>query len=161
MQRDKITYRLLLAIVLTVASNGCAQLYCLPDDCAAVVYECDLARLAHDLCSDQPFPDCASPVGCGSINEDCIDEDCNAEPEAVYESSPPQPGPLKVCQRLRQRKYVESGPPPVTIRPAMPPKFFPVPTGPVFSRVNMQATGPARGTVEVGNNSQLSFPGSY
>lgn len=61
--------------------------------------------------------------------------------------------------RLGHLDQIEPGPPPVTYRPPMPPKFLPVPTRPVFANVNPNAPNPDLGGVEFGYEPQLTFPG--
>lgn len=51
-----------------------------------------------------------------------------------------------------------AGPPPVTLRPEMPPKFLPVPTKPILSPVRPDAPDLQRGDVEFDYRRQVSFP---
>ena len=143
----------ILCSFLLVALAGtcgccCPHLHHLPDDCAAAVYECDLACLLHDFCSCQPLPCCGSSVSC----------DCCPEDEPQCESCP-----LTSCPPLDGRRCldrIEVGPAPVTYRPELPPKFLPVPSRPVFSTGIALTPVASGGSVEVGFGPQLSFPGS-
>jgi len=152
-RRGSAALSILLAAALTAGSGCCTQLHHLPDECATAVYECDLARLIHNVCSCEPLPDgacrveCGSsvPCGCGSV----VEEFCYEEPSC--------PGPT--CPLVATRGRIEVGPPPVTYKPLMPPKFLPVPSQPVFSQVNMLAEPSVLSPVEVDFDHQLTFPG--
>ncbi len=134
-----------------VSGNGCcSQLHHLPDECAAAVYECDLARLIHNVCSCEPLPGCASRVGCGST----VGCDCETFAGESYESCP-EP----ICERVSSPRDFVVGPPPVSYEPPMPPKILPVPTQSVFSKPNVLSLPSAHATVEVGFGSELTFPG--
>jgi len=164
-----ITYRVGLLAVALAAGSGCAApLHCLPDQCAAAVYECDLARMIHNVCSCEPLPaygcgvGCSSAIECGtsalseltmSCQSTTIGCDCGAMVEESYESRP-EPIRMRVAQ---QRHYVV-GPPPVSYKPPKPPSFLPVPAQPVFSQANVLSLPSAHATVEVEFGSQLNFP---
>jgi hypothetical protein len=66
--------------------------------------------------------------------------------------------PLGLVDRSALQKP-PPGPPPATLRPAMPPKFLPVPTETVLSPARPDAPEPERGDVEIGYRSQITFPG--
>ncbi len=137
------SYRLIvLAFALAGGSGCCAPLHHLPDECAAVVYECDLARMLHDVCSSEPLPRCASEIECCSE----VQYDCECDCETVVEE-------------LYERRRLEVGPPPATYKPPMPPKFLPVPSRSVFSGRSVLAPSSARSPVEVDFDGQLTFPG--
>ncbi|NOY28948.1 MAG: hypothetical protein GXP28_01870 [Planctomycetes bacterium] len=144
----KYALSILLAAAVASGSGCCTQLHHLPDECAAVIYECDLARLIHNVCSCEPLPDCASGVGCGST----VPCDCGS----VVEDT-------NFVEEQYERRRVEVGPPPVTYKPPMPPKFLPVPSRPVFSQTSVLAPSSAHNPVEVdfdaNFNGQLTFPG--
>ncbi len=135
-----------LALLLATAlASGCGTpLHYLPDNCAAAVYECDLARLIKNACSSEPMSCSASGVTCGGG----VEGDYVPVLEEAYESSP-----TAVVPR------VAAGPPPVTYQPPMPPQFLPVPTRSVFAKTNSLAASSGRGTVEVGFSPQRTFPG--
>jgi hypothetical protein len=61
------------------------------------------------------------------------------------------------CGKLFTRP--EPGPPPVRYRPAMPPKFLPVPTQPVLSPARPEAPDPWHGEVEFSWRPEVTFPG--
>lgn len=61
------------------------------------------------------------------------------------------------CAKLFTRP--EPGPPPIRHRPAMPPKFLPVPTQPVLSPARPDAPDPRRGNIEFGWGPEIMFPG--
>jgi len=61
------------------------------------------------------------------------------------------------CAKLFTRP--EPGPPPIRYRPAMPPKFLPVPTQPVLSPARPEAPDPWRGDVEFSWRPEVWFPG--
>jgi len=142
-----------LALALTTGSGCSTQLHYLPDECADAVYQCDLARLIHNVCSCEPLPACASGVGCGScvedFGEDFGEEFCDEQPSC----------PAPICPLIAAKRHYEVGPPPVTYKPLMPPKFLPVPSRPVFSQVNMLADPTENSPVELGFDRQLTFPG--
>jgi hypothetical protein len=62
------------------------------------------------------------------------------------------------CGKLFTRP--EPGPPPVRYRPAMPPKFLPVPTQPVLSPARPEAPDPWHGDVEFSWRPEVTFPGN-
>jgi len=144
---------ILLAAALTAGSGCCTQLHHLPDECATAVYECDLARLIHNVCSCEPLPSCASKVECGSS----VPCGCGSLVEEFGDAEPNCPGPI--CPLVAGRRRIEVGPPPVTYKPLMPPKFLPVPARPVFSQVDVLADSSALSPVEVNFDRQLTFPG--
>jgi len=147
---------LLLLAVLTASGSGCAtQLQYLPDEFAAAVYECDLARAIHNVCSGDLQPACASGIECGSTEE--YGGGTNVEEDEEYydeELSRPEP----IIRPLARRRHYEVGPPPVTYRPTTPSKFLPVPSRPVFSQPFELATPAERGNVEIGFGPEWTFP---
>ncbi len=145
----------LLAIAATSAI-GCAS--CAQEDCDCGS-GCSLTRrvaagyhgeLADDViccggCLGQSCPRCYEPAPCARCGPDCYPcPDCRLAPFGFDAPLLQKPWP---------------GPPPVRLRPAMPPKFLPVPTEPTLSPVPADAPEPERGDVEVGYGNQLTFPG--
>ena len=126
--------------------------------------ECDLGCALDRLCSGQCFQhhgcdveyceEIAYPEECGCPDE--CEPPCSKCPTCALPS-------LALGCRLKAHsrlcRPVESGPPPVSYRPPMPPEFLPVPTRPVFSAVNMAAPEPMRGEVEVSYGPQFTSPG--
>jgi len=169
-QLYSISYRLILLAAALVSSSGCcSQLHHLPDECAAAVYECDLARLIHNVCSCEPLPACASRVECGStiscgtsalseLTMSCQSTTLGSDCEYFAEDSCESYSEPVNARIARQRHYVV-GPPPERYQPPMPPKFLPVPARPVFSQPNVLSLPSAHPTVEVEFGSQLNFPG--
>ena len=123
---------------------ACTYWHQLPDDCTDLIYQCELTRAVHNICSSKPCAGCGARVACG----------CGVE---VYEDVVVLDRPQKECfvERLPR---VEPGPPPVCFKPQMPPKFLPVPTRSVFSQVNLEAAGFTRGAVEAEYGPQLMVP---
>ncbi len=141
----------LLATVLLVSSGCVAHWHHLPDDCAGAFYECEIARAVHNLCSGEPYMTCGCGNGC--LSESCPTETCSTfvEDACIEPFGCLRERPLRIGSR------VESGPPPVSYRPPMPPDFLLVPTRPVFSSVNMSAPEPVRGSIEVEYGPQLGI----
>ena len=172
-----------LAILLACANGCCARWQDIPQDCAGAMYECDLVRLAHNLCSSGQPIGCTDPI----CSEDLVAEEClpceGSEGQVVVEQEcegdveyvrprfirPKRVDFQEVCQPIcirtpirnciaNCREKVAEGPPPITYRPQLPPKFLTVPTGPVLTEVCPDAPYPDRRSVELSYGSQLSFP---
>lgn len=164
-------------LLCAVASTGCYStmhpLVGCPGNCGCALKEHDLGQALDRFCTGQCFTAMHCGSDCGSCVEEPYDEpvmDCGAEVCPVEEICTVQcdacgPGgcllehcPLRRC-KWRPFRNVQSGPPPVPYRPALPPKFLPVPVRPVFSTVDPYAPEPSTGTVEAHWGPQLSHPG--
>ena len=114
--------------MLLLSCTGCAaQQWChLPDDCAHAFNQTQLGWEIQDICNNglQGDSACGQGVDCGYS---CDDYGCGIQvfEDAVWLDEGPEPEPA-------YRPRIAVGPPPEPYIPPMPPKFLPVPTGPVF-----------------------------
>lgn len=95
--------------------------------------------------------------------DDCCGDGCDGscEPNGSCSllAAADRCGRCGVCQHCRKLfTRPEPGPPPIRYRPALPPKFLPVPTQPTLSPVRPDAPEPWRGDIEVGFRPELTFP---
>lgn len=151
------TYRIILiAATLAAGSGCCAPIGQFPDGCAGNVYDCELARLIHHVCTYGELPACGghATCGCGLGCGAPIACGCSA---ALQDDDYCCPVPAEQCEALHS--CIKRGPPPVSYKPLMPPKFLPIPTRSVFTAVNLAAPTPTRGAVEVDFGPQLTVPG--
>jgi hypothetical protein len=149
----------LLATLLVVAILGCAaqnkQCDCGQgcDSCALGAVACGLyhGTLADEVmccnagCLSQSRGICSCPrrATCGP---DCMYcRECGLIPLGLA-------GPLV--------EKPQPGPPPISFRPQVPPKFLAVPTHPVVSPVRPEAPEPQQGNVEVSYRPELTIPGN-
>ena len=152
----------LLAITLLAGGGCCTNWYLAPDQCACGLSEFDLGCAVDWLCSGESLKGCGWPVDsdCTPNSTDCPSDctDCQVcQPTCVLGCQ--QRADLCLNFKWRPGRNVQSGPPPVSYRPPMPPEFLPVPTQPIFAAVNLAAPEPTRGKVEVDFGTQLVVPG--
>jgi hypothetical protein len=108
----------------------------------------------------------ALPVQGPQHSATCDDVCCQAEVDGPLDGPCPILGACGSCPAcLAGRRCAklftrpEPGPPPIRYRPAMPPKFLPVPTQPVLSPARPDAPDPRRGNIEFSWRPELIFPG--
>jgi hypothetical protein len=105
-----------------------------------------------------PFTPADAPCGdvcCGDV----CDGSCEGDASCCLLAAADECGRCSVCQHCRKLfSRPEPGPPPIRYRPALPPKFLPVPTQPTLSPARPDAPEQWRGDVEVGFRPQLTFP---
>lgn len=154
--------RTCIAALVAAASVGCAACYRETCQCGS---GCAPVRT---LCSAY-HGELADELIC--CNRGCCGQSCPHwyEPEP-YANCGPECYPCRDafllpfglgCERLGmayRRCKPSPGPPPVTMRPELPPKFLPVPTQPVLSPVRPDAPDPMRGDVEFDYRKEVQFP---
>jgi hypothetical protein len=175
-----------IAAALLAVSSGCAHWYC--GNCTphgphahsgSPPPECCVAQTLLGVLSD-------GPAGTGAL-DDCSRRNlhrpcqptktllCDSAPCVTTDCCPDETAPLECdavdCGSLESGSPPLSGPrcavascpppgtPPQRYRPAMPPKFLPVPTRPIYGTAPADAPHTEIGDVEVDFGPRLTFPG--
>jgi hypothetical protein len=148
----------LLAAIVGLASAGCAAINRTSCGCG----ECDGCPVARVACATYKG-ELADDVNCCSR---CFGEGCSICDRLVPPvTCGPECTECRSCWLLpfgigdKFREKPTPGPPPMTIRPPMPPKFLPVPTEDVMSPVRPDAPEPQRGNVDMGWRPQMTVSG--
>jgi hypothetical protein len=108
-----------------------------------------------DAAAVTPTDPACNDVCCG----DGCDGSCDSCRSCCLLAAADRCGRCGFCQHCRKMfTRPEPGPPPIRYRPALPPKFLPVPTQPTLAPARPDAPEAWRGDVEVGFRPQLTFP---
>ncbi len=136
--------------------------------CAAPHNQCDCGQ----GCGSCAFGSVACGAWNGTLADEvmCCNAGCLSQSRGVGACPSATCGPD--CMNCRECQLIplglagplvekpQPGPPPVSFRPQMPPKFLAVPTHPVISPVRPEAPEPQRGNVEVSYRPELTIPGN-